>query len=201
MAPMQWNDPMSGHDTLELDTADKQALLDLAHEAIRHGLSHGERMPVAVGTYSTDLQSPGASFVTLKAGGDLRGCVGSLEGQRPLAADVAGNAFAAAFRDPRFMPLASHEYARLTVSISVLSQARPVACETEEDLIAALRPGIDGLILTEGHTHRATFLPAVWESIEQPREFITQLKLKAGLAPRYWSRTLSFKRYTTTTIA
>lgn len=192
---------MSTHDILELDGADRQALLGLAHEAIRHGLSHGDYMPVATEGYSAGLQSPGASFVTLKAGHDLRGCVGSLEGQRPLATDVANNAYAAAFRDPRFAPLTSREYQRIAVSVSVLSQALPLACATEEDLIAALRPGIDGLILTEGHTHRATFLPAVWQSIDQPRDFVTQLKLKAGLAPHYWSRTLSFKRYTTVTIA
>lgn len=191
---------MTSHDIHELDRADKHALLALAHEAIRHGLSHGDHMPVATEAYSAGLQSPGASFVTLKAGDELRGCVGSLEGQRPLASDVAGNAYAAAFRDPRFTPLTSHEYPRIAVSISLLSRAQPLACETEEDLIAVLRPGVDGLILTEGYTHRATFLPAVWQSIDQPREFITQLKLKAGLAPRYWSRTLSFKRYTTVTI-
>lgn len=192
---------MTDHDPVTLDTPDRRALLTLAHEAIRHGLCHGSHMPVAMDAYSAGLRSPGASFVTLKAGEDLRGCVGSLEDKRPLAADVASNAFAAAFRDPRFTPLSSHEYPHVTVSISLLSRARPMACETEEELIAALRPGVDGLILTEGHTHRATFLPAVWESIQQPREFITQLKLKAGLAPRYWSQTLSFKRYTTTTIA
>ena len=192
---------MDDHDRLELDGADKQTLLTLAHAAIRHGLSHGEHMPLAMEAYTAGLRAHGASFVTLKTGDDLRGCVGSLEGQRPLAADVSNNAYAAAFRDPRFRPLTTHEYSRITVSISVLSEAQSIDCETEEDLIAALRPGIDGLILAEGHTHRATFLPAVWQSISQPREFITQLKLKAGLAPRYWSRTLRFKRYTTTTIA
>jgi len=192
---------MTTTDSLALNGEDKQALLALAHDAIQHGLAHGEHMPVAMETYSVGLQSPGSCFVTLKTGAVLRGCVGSLEAQRPLAADVANNAYAAAFHDPRFAPLTRHEYPRLSVSIALLSSAQVVECETEEELIASLRPGIDGLILMEGHTHRATFLPAVWESIDQPQEFITQLKIKAGLAPRYWSRTLSFKRYTTMTIA
>ncbi len=192
---------MPDTDTLELDAKDKKALLDLAHQAIRHGLSCGDRLPLAMEDYSAGLRSNGASFVTLKTDDALRGCIGSLESERPLAADVANNAYAAAFRDPRFQPLTSHEYSRLAVSISVLSPARPMACETEEELIAALRPGVDGLILTEGHTQRATFLPAVWQSISQPREFVIQLKLKAGLGPRYWSNTLRFMRYTTMTIA
>jgi AmmeMemoRadiSam system protein A len=178
-----------------LDAADRRA-----HEAIRHGLVHGHHLPVALESYSAGLRSPGSSFVTLKSGGELRGCVGSLEAGQPLAADVAKNAHAAAFNDPRFRPLTGAEYSRLSVSIALLSPAVVLECVSEAELVAALRPGIDGLILTEGHTHRATFLPAVWQSLSEPEEFVRQLKIKAGLAPHYWSATLCFMRYTTETI-
>jgi len=67
--------------------------------------------------------------------------------------------------------------------------------DSEEHLIQQLRPGIDGLILTEG-MYKGTFLPAVWESLKEPKEFIQHLKQKAGLSPNYWSNTIKVERYT-----
>ncbi len=59
-----------------------------------------------------------------------------------------------------------------------------------------MRPGVDGLILEEGN-HRGTFLPAVWESLPSPEDFLRQLKQKAGLPVDYWSNNIRVKRYTT----
>jgi hypothetical protein len=67
---------------------------------------------------------------------------------------------------------------------------------SEEELLAQLRPGIDGLIL-QFRSYRATFLPAVWESLPDPYLFLTQLKLKAGLPLDFWSPELRAERYTT----
>ena len=68
---------------------------------------------------------------------------------------------------------------------------------SEAELIAQLRPNIDGLILNDSAAW-GTFLPSVWEQLPEPRDFLTQLKRKAGLPAHYWSDTLKVKRYTTT---
>ncbi len=184
----------------ELSAAQKQALLELARASIAHGLDHGTPLPVDPEAYDGRLREAGAAFVTLHLSGRLRGCIGSLEARRPLVVDVAHNAFAAAFSDPRFPPLTRPELERVEIEISILNPAEPIEAESEEALLEQLRPGTDGLILEEG-PYRATFLPTVWESLPDPRDFLAQLKLKAGLPPHHWSPTLRFWRYTTTTFS
>lgn len=140
------------------------------------------------------LAQPAATFVTLKQNDELRGCIGSLEALRPLGVDVRENALAAAFRDPRFPPLAATEFETTSVEVSLLSASEPVVVVDEEDLIARLRPGVDGLIIAWGH-RRATFLPQVWESLGEPRQFLGALKRKAGLPVDFWSAELKVARY------
>ena len=137
----------------------------------------------------------GASFVTLTQDGDLRGCIGSLEAHRPLLEDVEKNAVSAAFHDPRFHPLSSHEFARVRVEVSQLSTAEPLEFESEAHALSLLRPGVDGLILQYGH-HRSTFLPQVWDTLSKPAIFLSQLKRKAGLPADFWHDDLRLSRYT-----
>jgi hypothetical protein len=171
-------------------------LLELARASIEHGLAHGCPLSIDVAALSDDLRQPGATFVTLRsADGALRGCIGSLEARRPLALDVVENAHAAAFRDPRFAPLQGRELEGLRVHLSLLSAPVPLPVASEADLLARLRPGIDGLVLEDG-ARRATFLPEVWEQLPQPRDFVRQLKRKAGLGGDDWPQTLRFQRYT-----
>ena len=127
------------------------------------------------------LRQRGATFVTLKKDGELRGCIGSLQALRPLADDIAQNAHAAAFRDPRFAPLAAAEWPECSLEVSLLSTPKPMRFADEEDLLAQLAPGEDGVIV-ELDGRRATFLPQVWESLPQPRAFMGELLRKAGLA-------------------
>ena len=126
------------------------------------------------------LRQAGATFVTLTRDGDLRGCIGSLEAARPLGADVADNAVAAAFRDPRFPALTREEWPRVRVEVSLLSAPKPMRFADEADLLAQIRVGEDGLIL-ECDGRRATFLPQVWESLPDKRLFLRELARKAGL--------------------
>jgi AmmeMemoRadiSam system protein B/AmmeMemoRadiSam system protein A len=126
------------------------------------------------------LRQAGASFVTLKRGGELRGCIGSLSAERPIAADVAANAQAAAFRDPRFPPLSREEWPQLEVEVSLLSTPKPIRFADEAELLTAIAPGEDGLIL-ECAGRRATFLPQVWEGLPDKRSFLAELVRKAGL--------------------
>ncbi len=180
-----------------LNPSQRETLLGLARAAIRYGLEHATIMPITTRHYDDALREQGASFVTLTLAGELRGCIGSLEAHRPLAEDVVHNAFSAAFSDPRFMPLSSAELERIKIAISVLNPAEALNVSSEAQLIAQLRPGIDGLILQEG-SRRGTFLPSVWEQLPDPEQFLHHLKLKAGLPAHHWSETLRFYRYTTT---
>lgn len=175
--------------------ADKQTLLDIARDSISYGLDHHCALPIVTEDYPPQLKILRATFVTLKIAGDLRGCIGTLQASRPLVEDVANNAYAAAFRDPRFAALEAHEFAQLQYHISILNPTEPLHINSEAELLTQLRPGVDGLVL-EDKQHRSTFLPAVWESLPTPQQFVQHLKLKAGLPASYWSETIRFKRYT-----
>lgn len=165
-------------------------LLTIARNAIGRRFAQEARSIVP----HPELSHPGATFVTLTQNGQLRGCIGSLEAYRSLAVDVAENAVAAAFRDPRFAPLVSDELPRTRVEVSLLEASEAMVFTDEANAIASLCPGIDGLILTHG-SRRSTFLPQVWESLPDPRQFMTQLKLKAGLPADFWDEKVILARY------
>ncbi|MEE9211058.1 MAG: AmmeMemoRadiSam system protein A [Phycisphaeraceae bacterium] len=183
------------HGGTTLDDDQRQILLRVAAASIAHGLDEGQPLPFDPAAYPPPLLEPRATFVTLRLARELRGCIGTLEPIRPLVHDIIHNAFNAAFNDPRFAPLPRQEFDGLDVHLSILSPHEPLECEDEDDLVRKLQPGVDGLILQDG-LHRGTFLPAVWESLPDPRRFIAQLKLKAGLSTTHWSDTIQFYRYT-----
>lgn len=140
------------------------------------------------------LHCRGASFVTLKTQGRLRGCIGSLQAHRSLIEDVRANACAAAFQDPRFEPLRFEELRTTTIEVSVLSQLEPIAFRDQDDALAQLRPGLDGVVL-EHAGQRGTFLPQVWDSLPSPRMFLGELKRKAGLPANFWNPEVRLFRY------
>ncbi len=181
---------------MSLTKPQQEQLLALARQSIAHGLETGRPLRVNLGDYPDELSQPRATFVTLARLGRLRGCIGMLEAVRPLAEDVAENAFSAAFRDQRFSPVTHGEMADIDLHISILSPAQRMQFSSEADLIAQLQPGVDGLILQENR-HRGTFLPAVWEDLPEPAAFLQHLKQKAGLPSDYWSDTVQIYRYTT----
>lgn len=181
--------------TETLSRQDRATLLDVARSSIQQGLRHGRALEVNPDAYPVTLRPPRATFVTLEIGGQLRGCIGVLAAYQPLVQDVAAHAYAAAFEDPRFPSLREDEFPKLEIHISVLSPPEPLHFGSEEELLAQLRPGVDGLIL-HFQTYRATFLPAVWEHLPEPHVFLSQLKLKAGLPLDFWSPELRAERYT-----
>lgn len=171
-------------------------LLPVARAAIADALG-ASAAPVATPAW---LDQDGAVFVTLTQDGALRGCIGSLTPYRSLRDDVHGNAVAAATRDPRFTPLRADELERTHVEVSVLSTPEPIAATSKEEAIAALRPGIDGVIL-ECDGHRGTFLPQVWEKIPDPGDFLDHLARKARLPDDRWDPATRLWRYTVTVFA
>jgi hypothetical protein len=170
-----------------------RALLAIARNAVGRELGRTHDAAPAHGA----LDAPGATFVTLTQAGALRGCIGSLEATRPLRADVHANAIAAAFRDPRFPPLHAAELDVTRVEVSLLSASVSIDVQDEEGLLGTLVPGVDGVILQYGR-HRATFLPQVWESLDDPRRFLDALKRKAGLPAEFWHPQIRFSRYAVT---
>ena len=175
-----------------------QTVLALAAASIRYPLS-GRTLTVRPSDMPPDLAAPGAAFVTLTREGSLRGCIGSHRAWRPLVTDVIANAAAAAFSEPRFPPLTMAELAGLALSVSLLTAATPVEASSEDELLRALRPGRDGVIIAEG-AHRGLFLPQMWEQLSEPAEFMAWLKRKAGLSTTYWSSTLRVSRFETLSV-
>lgn len=167
-------------------------LLVQARNAIASHL--GLEKPLAAEALPWLLQ-PGATFVTLTQQGQLRGCIGSLEAYRPLLDDVRHNAVAAAFHDSRFTPLTQQELALILVEVSLLSPHKTLNFINENDALAQLRPGIDGVILQWGRL-RSTFLPQVWEQLPTPEQFMAHLKRKAGLSEQFWTDEIKLSRYT-----
>ncbi|MBL1277729.1 MAG: AmmeMemoRadiSam system protein A [Ectothiorhodospiraceae bacterium] len=170
-------------------------LRHLAKDAVEYGLAHAMLIPVEMARYPRPLRETGACFVTLNLRGELRGCIGTLSAYQPLVEDVAHNAYAASFSDPRFMPLTEKEFAGVEIHLSVLTPYTPMHFNSEADLLSQIRPGVDGLLLEDAY-HRGTFLPAVWESLPEATQFLQHLKQKAGLPANYWSNTLKVSRYT-----
>lgn len=140
------------------------------------------------------LKPERASFVTLTQNGALRGCIGSLEAHQPLGEDVRHNARAAALSDHRFSPLTSEELAATRIEVSLLSTPKFITFADHADLIAQLRPGVDGVILECGAA-RGTFLPQVWDGLPDPEQFVAELKRKAGLPPGVSTAKCRIQRY------
>lgn len=140
------------------------------------------------------LKHKGASFVTLKYDGHLRGCIGSLSAHKALLEDVASNARSAAFQDPRFHPLHENELTHIGVEVSVLSEPELLEYKDFEDLTQKVVADIDGLILSH-KGHQGTFLPQVWEELKSPKEFLEHLCMKAGLSPLVFEEHPNIFRY------
>ncbi len=173
--------------TDQLTLEEKQRLLTLARQALEHGV-RGQPLPaIEDASLTPTLRANGASFVTLTVRGNLRGCIGALEPYQSLAEDVREHAIAAALEDYRFPPVQERELADIHIEVSRLTQPVPLEYSTADDLLAKLRPGVDGVILKDGF-RRATFLPQVWEKVADKEEFLSHLCMKMGAPSDQWKR-------------
>ncbi|MBI5683779.1 MAG: AmmeMemoRadiSam system protein B [Verrucomicrobia bacterium] len=164
-----------------LSADEKSALLQLARQAVDQSVTgRVERPVVDTEGVASKLMQPGAAFVTLTRGGELRGCIGTIEPDEPLALCVANNAVSAATRDPRFFPVGADELSDIHIEINVLFP--PYRVRGIEEFVL----GKHGIIL-EKNGRRALFLPEVM--VEQrwtPEETLVHLCLKAGLPRDAW---------------
>lgn len=174
-------------------------LLRSASSTLRYAVRYGKAPQVDLAKVPDPLRPAAATFVTLKHGSKLRGCIGTVEPKRPLVVDVVENTFSAGFKDPRFSPLIYDELTDLSISISLISPVEKIEFTDEEDLVRQLRRETDGLLI-QSERARGLFLPQVWIDLQDPREFLDHLKKKAGIdrplrsskdqASRFMSRSL-----------
>jgi len=133
------------------------------------------------------FQARCGTFVTLKIDNQLRGCIGNLSASAPIVKGVCDNALNAAFHDPRFSPLGKKELDAVHIEVSVLSEPVALTYTDADDLVARLRPGVDGVII-KSEFASATFLPQVWDQLPQPEPFLSHLCVKAGLPADQWRK-------------
>lgn len=171
----------------KLTDDERRTLLGLARQAFEGGV-RGQKLPLLdLQTFPPRLQALGCSFVTLTIEGNLRGCIGALEPSEPLVEDVRIHAIAAALQDYRFPPVCPEELEKIKIEISRLTVPVLLEYSCPEDLLAKLRPGIDGVVLRDD-PHRATFLPQVWAKLPDPISFLDSLCYKMGTAPDLWRK-------------
>lgn len=178
-----------------LQDAEAALVLDLAEGAIVDGLSGRPLTPPDPTTLPAALQEPRGIFVTLRVGGRLNGCIGSIHGADPLGQAVGRCARSAAFGDPRLPPLRHADLPSLTIEISLLSPLGPVTTGSRQELLDQLRPGIDGLLIAAGQ-RQGVFLPAVWDQLSDPEAFLDHLQLKAGIPVGTWPAGMQAWRFT-----
>lgn len=163
---------------MALSAAEKKTLHDIARQSIAAGLQRQAPAPLPV--YTGALQEPRGAFVTLHLRGNLRGCIGLIEGIKPLAAAVQEMAYAAAFHDPRFPPLSQTEFKDIDVEISVLSPLERL------QRLDDLQVGRHGLYLRRGRRH-GLLLPQVATEYGWDRDtFLQQTCRKASLPQDAW---------------
>ena len=171
-----------------LSRSEQHQLLRLARAALEAAVRDKPAPAVNAAELPNALTRPGASFVTLMNGTELRGCIGGLHAQQALYADVCEHTAQSARSDYRFPPVSSAEAPQIDIEISVLSEPQPLRYDSPDQLQHLLRPNVDGVILNQGF-RRATFLPQVWERVPDPATFLSMLCEKMGAAPNLWRQT------------
>lgn len=171
-----------------------QILLHIARASITQVLTETSSVNETLIRKASWLQDEAACFVTLTQQDQLRGCIGTLQPHRSLLDDVKANAKAAAFNDPRFSPLTKDELGNTQVEVSLLSAMQAMNFSSEQEALAQLQPGIDGVVFEYG-SYRSTFLPQVWQQLPDSKEFIAHLKHKAGLSTDFWADQVKLSRY------
>ena len=178
-----------------LSNDEKKTLLLLARQALTAAVNGEVLEPLNLDAMPQRLRMPGASFVTLTRDGFLRGCIGTLKKQLPLADDVRQHAVAAALSDYRFPAVKPEEVDEIEIEVSVLTTPQPLEYKHPDELLKLLRPGIDGVIVTHGN-NRGTFLPQVWEKVPDTETFLGMLCEKAFLPHDAWRQShLEFLTY------
>ena len=176
----------------------REQMLDAARRSISAAVNNQTYRP-SRNEYDEHLFDKGAAFVTLHKNGELRGCIGSLYPRQAIIADIVSNARSAALQDNRFPPLSADEFSAIQISVSLLSGYEKIDYKNEDDLMRQLNPYIDGIVIRDGN-RQGLFLPSVWKQFPDKKEFLNNLKLKAGMSPSFWSNDIAVYRFRTVEI-
>jgi AmmeMemoRadiSam system protein A len=170
---------------VQLTSSEREYLLGLARQSMSNYASTGVEPSVDESTLSAAIRAFRGCFVTLTRNGEMRGCIGNLDGHIPLFRAVIHNACGAAFRDSRFGPVSRGEIEHLRIKISVLTEPVPLSFSSPSELLRKLRPDVDGVVL-KASERSATYLPQVWEKLPDPKDFMNSLAAKAMLPVSAW---------------
>jgi AmmeMemoRadiSam system protein A len=168
-----------------LSEDEREILLDLAFQSVKATAEDSALPTINFDQLPERFQHPTATFVTLTTAGALRGCIGTTQIQQALALDVIQRAQSAASRDPRFPAVTPAEVPNLDIEISLLTPPQSIVFSSPEELLDRLEAGKEGVIVKSG-AHRATFLPQVWERVNDPQTFLELLCQKASLHRNAW---------------
>jgi len=170
---------------MKLNSKEKEFLLRYSRQTLEEYFVAGKKLEIDEKKVPKNLREKRATFVTLLKNGEFRGCIGNILPKFPLYKDVINNSLSAAFSDPRFPQLKYAELKELKIEISILTVPKRIIYNDTDDLLAKIKPGDYGIILQSGF-FQATFLPDVWKELPKKEDFLTNLSLKAGLAPDAW---------------
>ncbi|WP_027362338.1 AmmeMemoRadiSam system protein A [Desulfospira joergensenii] len=167
----------------------REALLKFARSSIAAKLGRAGELPDEKIAHLSPvlMEEKRGVFVTLHKKGNLRGCIGNIEPVKSVREGIRENSEHAAFRDTRFSPLTPEELDEIDIEVSILTDPERVRYREARDLVSKLTPNVDGVILKKGH-QRATFLPQVWEQLDDPDDFLSHLCVKAGLKGDEWKK-------------
>ena len=88
----------------------------------------------------------------------------------------------------------------MAFSLSFLTGYEKIEATNEDDLLNKIVPNVDGMVLRDGN-RQGLFLPSVWKQLPNKKEFLNNLKIKAGLSPSYWSNNVKVYRFRTVEIS
>jgi len=172
--------------SLQLSADDRLRILDEARRAVADTLAGRQAAPPPCeGVFALRA----GLFVTFHNHGRLRGCIGYIEADRPLAELVGRFAVHAATGDPRFPSITADELDDCDIEVSILGPVQPV------DDPATVVVGRDGLIVEQGR-QRGLLLPQVAVEHRWDREtFLAYTCVKAGLPRDAWKRGARLSRF------
>lgn len=169
-----------------LSDAEKQLLLAIARKSVedrvRYNRRYDARLDPAFPGFTDNLEAPCGAFVTFRKQGDLRGCIGYVEGVKPLYEAVQEMAVAAAIHDPRFPPVRMEELRELDLEISALSPLKEIESLREVEV------GMHGMLIRKGMNSGLLLPQVATEHGWGIEEFARNTCYKAGLNPEAWKR-------------
>jgi AmmeMemoRadiSam system protein A len=172
---------MMANDADSLALNDGAILVQVARASLEQFVRRGAVAALNLAQLPTAVQRNGATFVTLSQAGRLRGCIGNVVEERPLAESVVQNAIAAASRDPRFPPVTSNDLTELAVEVTVLTPLRLLDYYDYDDLLLKIQPVKDGVMLNLG-VRRGVLLPQMWDRISTTADFLKATAKKANIS-------------------